>query len=119
MKQLPLTYNKYGYRFDLYTRLDDIAVYEQSDPKTGKVYAYEVFIVQKNEAGNRFGRDIEASESVPSTNEWGRDAFTVWTLDEATEKVAYLQQRLTERLKNQLQRGSGSSNLADLLKNDQ
>lgn len=114
MKLLPITYNKYGYRFDLYERTGDVAVYEQSEPETGKVYAYEVFIVQKNEAGFRFGKDIEASESVPNSERWGKEAYTVVGFHKISQFVQILQNRLTEKAKNQIQRGTVASNFDDL-----
>ena len=100
MKQLESNYKKYGYNFRQIEREGDIAIYEQSDPETGKVYAFEIFIIQKNEASEIFGNSVEARESVPSTEKWGKEAFTTWTLKEALDKKNILKNRLTQRLAN-------------------
>lgn len=114
MKRLPDTYTKGDYVYQCISRDEDIAIYSQNDKVTGKLYAYEVFIIQKNEAGFRFGKDFEATESVPNSERWGKEAYTVREFDKIPEFIEILQQRLTERVKNQIQRGTVGAKIDDL-----
>lgn len=82
---------------ELLTREGDVAVFSQSGD--GKVYGYEVVIVQKNEAGERFGVKFEASESVPPTSAWGKEAYTCRSIENVPTFVDILKQRIHNRFK--------------------
>lgn len=96
MIQLSNQYKKFGYTFSQVSRVGDVAIYAQESD--GKVFGYEVFIIQKNEENTRFGKTFPASESVPPTSAWGKEAFTCRSMDEAKNRAGELAVRQNERL---------------------
>lgn len=99
MRTLSTSYKKNGHLFNLIEREGDIAIYEQIEPDSGKRIAYEVFEIQRNEARTIAGKDIEAGESCPGNEQWGRQGFTVYDLKDAKEKQGILAARVEERKK--------------------
>lgn len=97
MIPLPSSYTKKGFVYQFVSRDGDVAAYRQMDDETGKVYGYEVFIVQKQQAGFIMGRAIEAKELVPGSSDWGTNAFTVRSADEIPSMFVRLQQKLYNR----------------------
>jgi hypothetical protein len=95
MKTLATVFRKQGFDYTQLRRTGDIAVYEQS--QDGKLIAYEVFEVQKNEAREIAGVLIPASESVPGNNSWGKTAYTVWDSSEVPRFEAILQKKADDR----------------------
>jgi len=95
-KVLPDFYKKNGYDFKLVKREGNIAIYSQGDDE-GRVFAYEVFEVRKQKE-TQFG-DIhyEAKERVPSNEEWGTNAFTVHSMEQAEKYVKQIQETITNR----------------------
>lgn len=93
MRTLATEYRKNSYDFKQVSREGGIAIYEQIDPDTKKIVAYEVFEVQKNASRVIAGVTIEAGESTPSNEQWGKSGYTVWTLAEAAKKVDILRNR--------------------------
>jgi hypothetical protein len=75
------TFSKGGFDYQLVDRKEDVCIYSQSDE--GKLIAFEVFKVNKNPDREIFGKHYEASESVPPTTQWGTNAFTVHTIEQA------------------------------------
>lgn len=113
MIPLPATYSKHGYTMTLHYRTDDIAVYSQRDPETDQVYGYEVFIIQKFEDRTMFGNVIPARESVPPSEKWGTEAYTVRDGAQIVRLEAILAERLKQRRQNAFKRETYSENRAD------
>ncbi len=90
MKPLEKHYKKNGYAFNLVTRIDDVAIYEQIIPEIGRIGGYEVFRVVKHPEKNINGRIIEARESTPSNEQWGVLGFSVSSISEAKARMAQL-----------------------------
>lgn len=97
-RKLPEKIRKNGFDYQLIRRIDDVAVYSQSDE--GKLVAYEVFEIRKAEAGEFMGKTVEAREKMPSNEEWGNNAFTVHTLDRAFQYVKEILKRIKIRDEN-------------------
>jgi hypothetical protein len=97
MKQIANTYNKNSFTFNLIERDQDVAIYEQIEPETGKRIAYEVFEVMKKQAVILHGNAIEAHESCPSNEQWGNYGFTVYDLKDAKDKQVQLIQKIEKR----------------------
>ena len=99
MIPLPDNYRKYGYTFELLERVEDVAIFKQISE--GEVIAYEVFEVLKNEetTATFAGAEIHypAKEAIPSTENWGKNAFTCSTPERAEIKRDYLLERIAER----------------------
>lgn len=98
MEPLATQYKKYGYIFKQVSREGDVAVYSQSDEETGQIYAYEVFIIQKQKATVLYGRAYPDKEIIPGTSMWGQEAYTVTSLTQAEIKVKKLQERIRNRV---------------------
>lgn len=75
---LPKIYNKYGYLYELIKRVDDVVIYSQKT--SGKIIAYEVFEIRKQKASSWGNVLFEAKEMSPSSESWGKNAFTVKTI---------------------------------------
>lgn len=88
MRPLPLEFRKNTFHYKQILRNETHAVYAQID--NGDVIAYEVFKINKNREFILHGNVIQASESVPSNEQWGVKAWTVRTLDHAKEKFEEL-----------------------------
>lgn len=67
-------------------REGDVAIYRQT--KAGQESeAFEVGRIRHNKARDTFGKHFEASESWPSSEEWGIRAWTCTTLRRAKERA--------------------------------
>lgn len=109
MKPLAISYSKNGYNFALVKRVEDVAIYKQTSQETGRTLAFEVFEIQKNKTKNFGGKIIDPWESIPSNEDWGRLAFTVWSIPKAEEKMQYLLDQMGKRKIGQTQKVSGDS----------
>jgi hypothetical protein len=83
METLPIEYKKYGYAFKEVERHGDAAIYSQSNEDRNEPIAFIVFIVQKQEASNIYGRDYPAKETTPGNSLWGQYAYTCHSLERA------------------------------------
>ena len=93
-KVLPDFYRKNTFDFALIKRSGDVAIFSQSDE--GVIYGFEVFEIRKQKE-TQFGKiHYEAKERVPSNEEWGTNAFTCHTLEQAEIKMA----KILETIKN-------------------
>ena len=94
---LPLAdfYKKNGYYYKLEKRVGDVAIFEQYSD--GKLIAYEVFEVHKQKATDWGTVHYEAKERVPSSEEWGNNAFTVHTLQRAEMHMEQILKAISER----------------------
>ena len=97
MQTLPKSFIKNTFRYEQVDRTGDVAIYSQTIPELSKIIGYEVFEVQKKEAFSLNGYDYPAKEAVPSSNQWGQMAFTVFNLSQAEEKQAELLKRIKVR----------------------
>jgi hypothetical protein len=97
MIQLANTYKKNSYEFNLIERDGDVAIYEQIDPDTKQRVAFEVFEILKWPDREISGVKIAAREGTPSNEQWGKNGYTVWTIDEAIKKKELLKSKLSER----------------------
>ena len=89
MKTLPKQFRKGGFDYILVERIGNAAIYRQT--KLPALHeCYEVGRIRQNKAREAFGRQIEASESWPSSEEWGRLAWTYRDLRHARERLATL-----------------------------
>lgn len=104
MKILELQFKKNGYDHRQIFRQDDIAIYETATPESGRVIGYEVFIIQKNKSRVIAGRQIDANESTPSNEQWGKFGWTYGQKSAAMGKATLL-------LKNRNRRNLGSGRL--------
>jgi len=95
---LPLFYKKNGYQYEQVFREGNIAVYSQKSE--GIIHAFEVFKIRKQKATDWGEVHYEAKERVPSSEEWGNNAFTVYTLDKAMDKVFIIKEAIQNRLIN-------------------
>lgn len=91
MKPLGPTYAKNTFHYDVIARRGRYAIAEQRQKPGWRVLAYEVFIVRRVKEAKMFGTVVEAHESVPSNEEWGRLGWTYRTLEEARVKLRQLE----------------------------
>ena len=94
MIPLPSKYKKWGYTFEKIKREGDVAIYSQSI--SGKVVAYEVFIVQKKKAIKVEDHIIQAREAAPPASKWGELGHTCKTLERAETRFEELKVRKKE-----------------------
>lgn len=92
---IPDFYKKNGYDFKLIKRQGDVAIFSQYSE--GEIIAYEVFEIRKQKEADWGEIHYEAKERIPSNEEWGNNAYTVWTLKEAMAKVAEIQLAIDNR----------------------
>ena len=97
MEILPIEYKKYGYTFKQVQRQGDVAIYSQSNEDRNEPIAFIVFIVQKQEASNIYGRDYPPKETTPGNSFWGQYAYTCHTLQRAEIRMKQLQERISNR----------------------
>lgn len=76
MKQLT-EYKKNGFSYTILKRKGQVALAHGISTTSE---TWEVIHIRQNEAGERFGKMFEASESPPGNNEWGSRGFTCSSL---------------------------------------
>jgi hypothetical protein len=79
----PFSYD--GFAFSLLDRVSDVALFRKS--KLGRDF-YEVVIVQQLPARTVFGRAYPPRETMPPSESWGTDGWSLATLERAREKFA-------------------------------
>lgn len=89
MNILPKSFNKNGFNYEQVQRDGLVAIYRQTKPEQ-HWEAFEVGRIRQNEARDAFGKHFEASETWPSSEEWGIRAWTCTTLARARERAATL-----------------------------
>ena len=90
MKKLELNFRKDGFDYEQVERVGDVAIYRQSKAgQVGNVH-FEVGKIRENKAREVFGKHFEASESWPSSEEWGIRAWTYRDLTSAKRRLATL-----------------------------
>lgn len=103
MIRLSEKYRKNSYEFELVKRVDDVAIYRQIDPETGKRVAFEIFEVMQKGAWELNGKAYDPKETTPSNEQWGIYGFTVSNIAKAEEKMGILLERIKNRhIKNSI-----------------
>lgn len=74
-------FNRRGFEYRLVKRSEHIAMFEQW--ADGRLHAWEVFRIQRNDARVIGGKAVAASESPPSDEMWGKRGWTLLSLDAA------------------------------------
>lgn len=90
MKPLPTHFRKDGFDYNQVFRQGNIAIYRQTKTNCPTFEAFEVGRIRENKARECFGQHFEASESWPSSEEWGVKAWTCQDLSDARRRVAAL-----------------------------
>lgn len=65
----PISFRKNGYDYTQCERVGSVAIYEQS--RQAKTYAYEVVKIRQRAARVIGDNTLEASERLPSDEDWG------------------------------------------------
>ena len=94
-KILPDFYHKNSYDFKLVERNGDVAIFGQYNE--GVLIAYEVFEIRKQKAANFGDIHYEAKERVPGNEEWGSNAYTVYSLEKAEIKMQQILESINLR----------------------
>ena len=88
-------YKKNSYDFKLVKRVGDIAIFEQICE--GKVMWYEVFEIRKQKEADWGEVHYEAKERIPRNEEWGTNAYTVYTLEQAEFRMNQIAETISQR----------------------
>ena len=89
MKEIPTTFRKSGFDFRLLMREGDVALFRKT--KRGpKFESFEVVIIQRHERFTVGGNQIEASEHLPYSEEWGVKGWTYSDRLSAEHKICEL-----------------------------
>ena len=89
MKTLPINLRKNGFDYTQVLRNDKYAVYRQY--VTPEIEYFEVFIIKTHPERFFKGRIIQASESFPGNEAFGKTAWTFQNLAKAMSKYNSLQ----------------------------
>lgn len=90
MKTLPTQYRKNGYDHEIIYRDTSYVISRLTSSGTNKFICLEVFKVKIQKPSQLFGNYTEDTETTPSNEEWGTDGFTVYTMEQALEKIEWL-----------------------------
>lgn len=93
IKPLGPTYAKNGFTFELIVRRGPFAIYQQRLRPGVGCLAYEVIRVKEKQDVTMFNRLVEAHESAPSNEDWGRWGWTFPTLALAEAKMKWLEEQ--------------------------
>lgn len=102
MEVLPIEYKKYGYTYKQVIREGDVAIYSQFVENKTEPLAYNVFIVQKQQASTIYNRQYPAKETPPGNSLWGIYGYTCQTLERALFRLNQFKERINSK---QLQSG--------------
>lgn len=91
MNTLPNEFRKDGFDFNLVRRRGSIAIYSKTKPDHAEP-SYEVGLIRSNPARIAFGKEFPASESWPSSEEWGIRAWTYGSLAGALHRFGMLEE---------------------------
>lgn len=83
-KPLKTEFRKFGFDYKQIKREGDVILFSQS--KMGTITSYEVGVIDRCEAFERWGRMNEATEMYPASCNWGKLGFTCGSLERAEEK---------------------------------
>lgn len=81
---LPISLRKNGFIYTQVYRGTRSCIYEQ---RVGQILiAFEVFIIRERSERSILGKIIPAKEIFPSNEDFGKTAWTYWTLEQAMKK---------------------------------
>jgi hypothetical protein len=75
MKEIPPAFRQNGFEFKLLLREGNIALFRKTKPGLG-FEIFEVVIIQRHDTFVIHGKEIEAAEHVPSSEQWGVKGWT-------------------------------------------
>ena len=107
MVKLKNEFYRAGYNHKILWRDEDYAVTELTDAEIGKVVCLEVFKIRIRKSGPPQSKSEYPRESIPGDEAWGVDGYTVYTMEQAHEKINYMRNR---KKQNQKQNGSKKTN---------
>lgn len=81
-----------NHRYHQIWRDDHAAVYEQFNP-ADRLLGYEVIVIRRQTAQERFGKQLPAKELYPSSEEWGQYAWTLGNKSSALDLGQSLSQQ--------------------------
>lgn len=93
MVKLKTQLSRPGYALQQKWRDDEYAVYELTDAETGKFVCLEVFKIKIRKTGPPQSKSEYPRESIPHDEAWGRDGFSVYTMEKAHEKINFMKNR--------------------------
>ena len=91
MKRLTDILRKNGFTYSKILREGNVAIYEQHYSKT--ISYFEVFLIRVKPEQNLFGRFYPEKEVFPGNSDFGRSAFSYYSLDRAKERFDLLVQK--------------------------
>jgi hypothetical protein len=89
MIALPQKICKNGFSYTQLCRGERSCIYDQRVGQ--KLIAFEVFIIQARSERLILGKIILAKEKFPSNEDFGKTAWTFWTLEQAMKKFKELE----------------------------
>lgn len=94
MKTIPQQFTKKGWSFEQGFREGPVAVFRRTRLPNGTQEHYETVRLLPYKARHAFGKDREAGESYPSSEQWGTYGFTLPDKTAAMAKARELITRL-------------------------
>lgn len=92
MKTLPLTLYEYGFTLTQVERYGNLAIYHKQ--KLGQESeCWEVVTIGSHDGFVIGGKTIEPAETYPTSESWGVGAFTLYSLQDARNRVTSMQER--------------------------
>lgn len=93
MVKLKEIYNKNGFIHNLIWRDEEYAITRLIDEDTKKFVCFEAFKIKIRESGPGNSTAEYPRESTPSNEAWGKYGFSVYTEDEAKNKIELMKKR--------------------------
>jgi ABC-type cobalamin/Fe3+-siderophores transport system ATPase subunit len=85
VQSLPTIFTYDGHNFRQLKRDGMVALYEKA-PVEGGMEVYEVVIIRRHPAQKMFGKEYPEREAMPTSESWGKEGWTLATLERAREK---------------------------------
>jgi len=93
MVKLKTEMTRPGYAMKQKWRDDRYAVYELTDADTGKFVCLEAFKIRVRKNGPPQSKSEYPRESIPHDEAWGKDGFTIYTMEQAQEKINFMKNK--------------------------
>lgn len=93
MVKLKETYNKNGFIHNLVWRDEKYAITKLLDEDSKKFVCFEVFRIKIRESGPKNSMAEYPRESTPSNESWGKLGFSVYTMQDAFDKIAIMKNK--------------------------
>jgi hypothetical protein len=92
MKEIPPAFRQNGFEFKLVLREGNIGLFCKTKPGLG-FESFEVAIIQRHDTFVIHGKEIEAAEHLPSSQQWGVKGWTYSNRVSADRKFDQLKRR--------------------------